>query len=71
MAILREAYPSDADLVASTAAARLNGYLGSLEKPKGFGKQLEAAGLRRETVVKLMNVLQGGAFAGPGCRTGG
>jgi peptide-methionine (S)-S-oxide reductase len=71
MAILKEAYPSDADLVASTAAARLNGYLGILEKPKDFGKQLETAGLKRETVVKLLNALKIEALGGPQCRTGG
>jgi peptide-methionine (S)-S-oxide reductase len=64
MHILKEIYPADADLVASTAAARLNGYLSFMEKPGDIEKELREAGLPAAAITKILNVLKGQRVSG-------
>jgi peptide-methionine (S)-S-oxide reductase len=57
--ILNDIYPSDAEMVASTAAARLNGYISGLGKPEDIERELQAAGLSKEVTAKIIAVLNG------------
>lgn len=59
MHLFRGIYPADADFVASTAAARINGYLGGYGKSTELEKDLTATELRPETVKKLLALLNG------------
>jgi len=59
MAVLKEVYPLDADLVASTAAARLNGYLSGFGNRDNIGKELGAAGLPTGAITKILNIVNG------------
>jgi peptide methionine sulfoxide reductase MsrA len=49
MAVFRRVYGDDADFLASTAAARVNGYLAGF----GEGEDLEALGLPKRLVTRL------------------
>jgi len=54
MAIFRGFYASDADFLASTAAARVNGYLAGF----GDGRDLDALGLPKRAVARLRSRLR-------------
>ncbi len=45
MAEFREIYPDDEDLMNSTAAARVNGYLGGCGTRKKLGREIDDFGL--------------------------
>ena len=55
---IRRAYPNGADFVASTAAARLNGYLAGYGNPEKLNKGLESLGLSPEGRAALRAVLR-------------
>jgi peptide-methionine (S)-S-oxide reductase len=57
MAIFKEIYPVDGDLVASTAAARVNGYLGGFGNILILEKELSGTGLPAETIKKILTAL--------------
>ena len=57
MNVLKEIYPADADLAASTAAARLNGCVYSGNDCPELEKELKAAGLSPESINKLLNIV--------------
>ncbi|MCX5811443.1 MAG: hypothetical protein NT178_02720 [Proteobacteria bacterium] len=59
MRFFKDIYPEDADFVASTAAARINGYIGGYGKGPELEKNLTGIGLSPETVKKLLVVLNG------------
>ncbi|MCX5807640.1 MAG: hypothetical protein NT010_16495 [Proteobacteria bacterium] len=59
MHLFKEIYRTDEDFVASTAAARINGYLGGYGKNSDLEKDLSETGLRPETVKKLIAFLNG------------
>jgi peptide-methionine (S)-S-oxide reductase len=59
MLIFKDIYPTDVDFVASTAAARINGYLGGYGKNSELEKDLREAGLYPEAVKKLITALNG------------
>jgi hypothetical protein len=52
--ILKDVYPVDEDFTASTAAARINGYLGGYGKSSELENDLTEAGLPPEVVKKLI-----------------
>ncbi|HUJ18802.1 MAG TPA: hypothetical protein VL197_12510 [Nitrospirota bacterium] len=61
---LRRAYPDVRDLVASTAAARLNGYLGGEGSYEDLMKELDDLGLsprRRESLQTIVRRQKGAA----------
>ena len=55
---LRRMYPQDADLVNSTTAARINGYLGGYGSRGTFEKEVEAYGLSAEGRQALTTIMQ-------------
>jgi peptide-methionine (S)-S-oxide reductase len=59
MHLFKEIYRADEDFVASTAAARINGYLGGYGKNSDLEKDLSETGLRPESVKKLIAALNG------------
>jgi len=56
--ILRGVYNSDASLVESTAAARLNGCIYNGKNCPNLKNELKASGLPPETIQKLLDVLK-------------
>lgn len=66
---LMQIYPSDEQFVASTAAARINGYLGCHGTPEGLKNDLELLGLSKGGQVKLSNYVTTACreFVGHGC----
>jgi peptide-methionine (S)-S-oxide reductase len=59
MRVLRGIYPTEAAMMASTAAARLNGFSGGAAKGNDIERQLKAAGLSPEEMNRIHNVLSG------------
>jgi hypothetical protein len=57
MHLLKDIYPTDADFAASTAAVRINGYLGGYGKNSELEKDLTETGLPFEAVKKLLAAL--------------
>lgn len=53
-----EMYPLDDDLVNSTAAARVNGYLDGYGTTESLRTELDSLGLSAETNKKLMQMVQ-------------
>jgi peptide-methionine (S)-S-oxide reductase len=53
---LRRYYPGDADLVNSTAAARINGYLGRHGTAKGLAAEIDGLGLSEELRAALLAI---------------
>ena len=49
----QEMYPDSVSLIQSTAAARVNGYLGGYGSPKALEQQLDSFGLSPSGKVKL------------------
>lgn len=66
---LMQIYPSDEQFVASTAAARINGYLGCHGTPEGLQSDLELLGLSKAGQAKLSNYVTTACrkFVGHGC----
>ncbi|MBN1827309.1 MAG: peptide-methionine (S)-S-oxide reductase [Candidatus Eisenbacteria bacterium] len=67
---MRAAYPGEEEFAASTAAARLNGYLGGYGGPERFEGEAERLGLGPEARAKLLALLvshhgRGAACAAP------
>ncbi len=54
----RAYYPDDADLIRSTAAARVNGYVAGYGTPEALESELESLGLSEEESQKLMEMVQ-------------
>jgi len=50
-------YPNTVELVASTAAARVNGYLGGHGTLEQLKKELESYGLSEEGKTRLLNIV--------------
>lgn len=69
MAELQQRYPDRQRLFRSTAAARLNGYLGCNGDPARFGTDLRAVGLPAELELDLHDSLTASCreFKGTGC----
>ncbi len=65
MADLNAVYPDTDDFVASTAAARLNGYAGGYGTPDTLAEQLKDFGLSEAGKRKLLEIAGGGLI--PGC----
>ena len=59
MVIFKEIYPADGDLVSSTAAARVNGYLGGFGNILILEKELSRTGMPAETVKRILAALSG------------
>jgi peptide-methionine (S)-S-oxide reductase len=59
MRIFKEIYRTDSDFAASTAAARINGYLAGYGKSSELEKDLSETGLSPENVKKLLVLLNG------------
>jgi peptide-methionine (S)-S-oxide reductase len=59
MKIFKEVYPSEDDFVASTAAARTNGYVAGFRTRAGLDKALQEAGLSLESTQRIVSVAQG------------
>lgn len=55
---LQAAYPDLAELAGSTAAARLNGYLGGNGSIVGFRKDIDRLGLSPEAKKKLVDLVE-------------
>ena len=53
--VLRSVYPDFADYVASTAAARLNGYAGGHISPGDLVNELTKLGFERDTIAKVLD----------------
>lgn len=51
-------YPDEADFMNSTAAARLNGYLGGYGVPEEIRKQLPDLGLSPESQARLLRMIE-------------
>ena len=73
---LRAAYPDPRDLVSSTAAARVNGYLGGQGTYAGLQAEIDGFGLSPEGRKTLLEIVRGsdsrrnrGAGAGASCPT--
>jgi methionine-S-sulfoxide reductase len=56
---LSRMYPNHTDLVDSTAAARLNGYVGGHGSPEQFRRESEGLGLSPEGRKKVENMVRG------------
>jgi peptide-methionine (S)-S-oxide reductase len=54
---LRSIYPDENDLMNSTAAARINGYLGGYGRPEDLAGELDDLGLSREGKKMLIDIL--------------
>jgi len=54
----RAYYPDDADLIRSTAAARVNGYAAGYGTPEALESELESLGLSTEESQRLMEMVQ-------------
>ncbi len=67
MAVLKTIYPTDADLVASTAAARLNGYVSGLSDRADVEKALIAAGVSEKAVTKIVGIMKRAPVRGAVC----
>lgn len=59
MPFFKDIYPTDADFVASTTTARINGYLGGYGKNSELKNDLTETGLPPEVVKKLLTALNG------------
>ena len=57
MTVFNEIYAVDADFVASTAAARINGYLGGNGKETDMESELKSAGLPSQAITRLLSIL--------------
>lgn len=57
LAELRAFYPDDEKLTASTAAARINGYLGGYGSVKTFLKEVDSLGLSAEAKKQLLAIV--------------
>jgi len=57
LAELRAFYPDDEKLTASTAAARINGYLGGYGSVKTFMKEVDLLGLTAEAKKQLLAII--------------
>lgn len=57
---LRRAYPQDADLMNSTAAARVNGYLGRFGTAEGLRAEIDRLGLSEDARRELLAIVEGG-----------
>ncbi len=57
LGVFKESYPSESDFVASTAVARVNGYLGGYGKIAELENELLLTGLPRETIQKIVGFL--------------
>jgi hypothetical protein len=55
---LQAAYPDPADLAGSTAAARLNGYVGGNGSIEGFRKDVDRLGLSPEAKKQLVDLVE-------------
>ena len=55
---MKAIYPDDADLMNSTAAARLNGYLAGYGVPEEMRKQLPGLGLSPESEAGLLRMVE-------------
>jgi peptide-methionine (S)-S-oxide reductase len=55
--VFKESYPSESDFTASTAVARVNGYLGGYGKIAEVENELLLTGLPRETIQKIVGFL--------------
>ncbi len=67
---LRAAYPHEKDFRESTAAARLNGYLGCNGSPEALNEELGSLGLSpasRQRLVDIVNTTCGRKFSGVTC----
>ncbi len=62
-------YPNDQDLTNSTAATRLNGYLGGFGAKADFQSELDRLGLSPAGRALLLEKVTGrlAGFSGPGC----
>jgi len=56
---LSRAYPNHRDIVDSTAAARLNGYVGGHGSPEQFAREIETLGLGPESRKKVETIVRG------------
>jgi peptide-methionine (S)-S-oxide reductase len=54
----RTYYPDDADLIRSTAAARVNGYVAGYGTPEALESELESLGLSAEESQRLIEMVQ-------------
>jgi peptide-methionine (S)-S-oxide reductase len=61
---LREIYPDIHDFIASTAAARLNGYIGGFGTLESLEKNLDSFGLSKMGKIKLLEITKKGIRAG-------
>ena len=62
-ALMREfaaMFPNDKDFVNSTAAARVNGYLGGNGKLEDLQKEIDSYGLSQDAKQKLLNLVKQG-----------
>ena len=55
---LTRIYPRHADLVSSTAAARINAYVGGYGDPDGFNRDMDSLGLSLEGQEKLRTLFE-------------
>jgi hypothetical protein len=53
----RAKYPDTKDFIASTAVARINGYLGGYGTPEGLMKELDDLGLSTQGEKTLIDIL--------------
>jgi peptide-methionine (S)-S-oxide reductase len=67
---LKAMYPDDNDFINSTAAARINGYLGGYGALETLQAELDTYGLSPAGSKKLLNLLKHRGFS-PGCRLEG
>lgn len=56
---LSRVYPIHRDIVDSTAAARLNGYVGGYGSPEQFDREIETLGLSPESRKTVDNIVRG------------
>jgi hypothetical protein len=54
VAALRDVYPDFGGYVASTAAARLNGYAGGFISPGDLVSELEKLGFTRDSIARII-----------------
>jgi hypothetical protein len=57
MAEFNARYPDVRDIISSTAAARVNGYLGGYGSPESLQKELPSFGLSRKASKRLIEIL--------------
>lgn len=57
---LQRYYPQDAELMNSTAAARVNGYLGRFGTAEGLKADIDRLGLSEDARRKLLDTIEGG-----------